>query len=315
VSLRHVAVQTGTTADAPRSGSVIGRVLEFVGGQVGALGPVLFCFTVLAVIAGFRVSRGPARSSRAARAARLLIALGLPIFFAVGLISLRAKVQVNWPAPAYFTLMILTAWLLANGLFAPAPAPARRGWRSWFAGGVVLPGLLFIPLAHDFSIVYPVIARVHGWFSARPLRMRNIDPTARLRGWRDLGRACGRQLATLGPDAFVLCFDYQQTALTAFYTPGQPTTYYAGSYLGGDYRKRLTQYDMWDSRRLDRPELLGRNAVYVGYVSDDLRAAFARVEEQPELEIRERGVRVRNIRIARCYGFKGMRRPGTGTAF
>jgi hypothetical protein len=145
--------------------------------------------------------------------------------------------------------------------------------------------------------------------------MRDVDPTARLRGWREFGAACGHHLAALHPDAFVLCADYQQTALAAFYTPGQPRTYYAGSYLGGDYRKRLTQYDMWDDRRLDRPDLLGRDAVYVGYVSDDLRAAFGRVEEQPELEISEAGVRVRNVRIARCYGFKGMRRPDNGAAF
>jgi len=176
---------------------------------------------------------------------------------------------------------------------------------------VVVPGLLFVPLAHDFSVVYPLLGRVGGWWSGdahKPLESRRIDPTARLRGWRELGRACGAQLEALGPGAFVLCLDYQQTAETAFYTPGQPLTYCAGAYPSQG-RKRFTQYDMWENRRLDRPDLRGRNAVYVGYMNDDVRAAFERVEALPELVVTRRGLRVRRFLLWRCYGFRGMRFP------
>ena len=69
---------------------------------------------------------------------------------------------------------------------------------------------------------------------------------------------------------------------------------------------------MWASRRLDQPELRGRNAVFVGYMSDGVRGAFERVEALPELVITQRGLRVRRFLLWRCYGFRGMRFPIDG---
>ena len=59
----------------------------------------------------------------------------------------------------------------------------------------------------------------------------------------------------------------------AFYVAGQPKTYCAGSYFAGERRKRHTQYDVWPDRSLDpadNPGLLGRDAVYVGFLNDDV---------------------------------------------
>jgi hypothetical protein len=133
----------------------------------------------------------------------------------------------------------------------------------------------------------------------------------RLRGWKLLGEHVSAQLDRLGPGAFVLCDDYMQTAETAFYVKGQPKTYYAGSYYVD--AKRFTQYDMWPDRRLDAPELVGRDAVYVGKggaVPPDIVKAFERLEQLPEVPVVVRGVTVRTFKTWIGHGFKGMTRTG-----
>ena len=83
-------------------------------------------------------------------------------------------------------------------------------------------------------------------------------------------------------------------------------------------RKRHTQYDIWPDRSLDparRPEVLGRDAVYVGFMNEDVRAAFERVEGPFVLDIARGGVKIKTLRYARCYGFRGMRPPGGAGSF
>ena len=74
---------------------------------------------------------------------------------------------------------------------------------------------------------------------------------------------------------------------------------------------------MWPDRSLDvdtNPGLAGKNAVFVGFLNDDVTRAFERVEPRTDVVMRD-GVIVRNIRYALCYGFKGMKRPGGGGHF
>ena len=114
-----------------------------------------------------------------------------------------------------------------------------------------------------------------------------------------------------GHPAIVMCEEYQQSAETAFYTDGNPRTYYAGSYFAKENeRKRFGQYDMWPDRALDQPALQGRNAVYGGYITRDIQNAFDSVEELPRLDIIRDGLKIRSFRVFRCLNFKGMQRPG-----
>jgi hypothetical protein len=178
----------------------------------------------------------------------------------------------------------------------------------WFYGTVAL-GLMTIPIAHDSSRLFPIIGWFNRTFHAR-INPANVDLLMRLRGWRSLGDHVTRQLRTLGKQPFVLCDDYMQTAETAFYVVGQPKTFYAGSWYSD--AKRHTQYDMWPDRRLDSPELVGRNAVYVGKggaIPPDILNAFDKVEPLPEMPVIVRGVTVKTFKTWRCTGFKGMTRP------
>jgi len=303
VSLRHVATQTGAT----RGTLSLTRPLEMLAGQFAALGPTLAVLVIAAII---HVICGINDDNDGSSRAKLLLLAWIGLaFFAINLLaSFRTKVQVNWPAPAYFTLLILTAHFIATRLRS---IRTWRRWRGWFYASILI-GLIFIPVAHDTSIIYPVlrpIARI----SNRDIG--SLDPLARLRGWEELGQHVSEQLAAVGPGAFVLCDDYQQTAEMAFYVRGQPRTYCAGSYFG----KRMSQYDIWPDRSLDKASpLIGRNAIYVGkggQLPAEVLAAFGSVQKLPELPIVVDAVRIKTYKTWRCYGFLGFERPGGHSSF
>lgn len=303
VSLRHVARQTGTDAVdrfAPMN------VLEFVGGQIGVLGPSLVVLMVGAAVYAWR--RRDAATNPHARQMRFLLAIGLPFLALTTLTSLRTKVQLNWPAPAYFTLLMLTAYFIATRLRDRA---TWRPWRPWVWTTIGM-GLLATPVLHHTDMLYPLIRWQHNFRGAKgEPSARRLDVTVKLKGHAETGALVSRELEKLGPGAVVICEDYQETALMAFYVSGQPKTYCAGSYFTRK-RKRHSQYDIWPDRSLDpddHPELVGRDAVYVGFMNDDIRGAFERVEEQFDLDIVRRGVKIGTFRYARCFGFKGLKSP------
>ncbi|MGE5612354.1 MAG: ArnT family glycosyltransferase [Bacillota bacterium] len=305
VSLWHVTRQTGTGSEASFE---IGNPLEFIGGQIGALGPMLVVILVGAAVYALS-RRGSVDPHR--RGMRFLACIGLTYFGIVGITSLRTKIQVNWPAPAYFTLMILAAYFLGTRL---QNRSLWKPWRVWL-WGTVATGFAFMPLAHNTELIYPLVGRISRMVSKK-------EPTAKwdfsykLRGWEQLGQRVSKELATLNPGAFVLCANYQVTAEMAFYVKGQPKTYYVGSwYQNPEERTRQSQYDLWPDRRLDNAALFGRDAVFIGYTPPaDLRAAFESMESIPDETIVRSGLMVRTFQMWRCKSFKGMRRPvGEGT--
>lgn len=308
-TLWHVLRQTG----ADRQGGFAWQNLpEFVGGQLGVLGPPVAVLMGGAIVYALsRRSRDDARR----REMGLLLWIGLPFLIGNALLTFRSKVQPNWPAPAYFSLLILTAYFVATRL---RDQTAWKPWRPWFGSAVAL-GIVATPVLHDTGLLYPIVRWQHAVRGAKgfPVATR-FDPTARLKGWRQVGARVTEELRAVGPDAFILCEDYQLASETAFYVAGQPKTYVAGSYFSGPRRKRHTQWDLWPDRSLDpaeNPGMLGRDAVYVGFINDDVRAAFERVEGPFRLDFIRGGVKIRTLRYARCFGFKGMERPpGAGKA-
>ena len=327
-SLLHVARQTGATAESSFTLSNFG---EFVGGQVAALGPCLAVMMVAAVWMGLRTSRTVradphpnhlpeyrARETESGRATRFLICMGLPFWIIVALTSFRTKIQVNWPAPAYFSLLILTAYFTATRLNNWA---SWRRWRLWFWGAVGA-GLMFTPIAHNTELLYRPIYKLGQALGKRPdraLTPAKWDPTYKLRGWRDLGAYISQESEKLGPGAFVMCEKYDFAAEMAFYVKGQPKTFYVGSWFADPERRgRNTQYDMWPDRRLDQRELLGKDAIFFGYgqkdaddsgAPADIAAAFQKVEKLAPFDVERAGMKIRTFRIWRCYGFKGMTKP------
>ncbi len=319
VTFRHVAKQTGMTDGDDDDTAELNhpvrqvinltvRVAEFIGGQIGVIGPIFF-FMIGGVVYAFgrRWRDDPHR-----RSLQLLAMVGGFFFVLTLLDAFRGKVQINWPAPAYFTLLILAGYFLSICLRTPRWWTIWRGW----AYSVIVFGLLMLPIAHDFSLLYPIIRGVNH-FLKNPLDVSKVDPTVKLKGWSELGQALGDHLQRLPPGTFILCDDYQQTAETAFYTPGQPITYYAGSYYTRP--KRHSQYDIWTDRRLDPPSpLIGHDAIYIGKGSGiprDVALAFDHVEPLPDLDIKSGDVKIRSYRPYLCTGFKGMARPSGASEY
>jgi undecaprenyl-diphosphatase len=297
-SVKHVAHQTGASGGALSRGNF----LEFIGSQIGVVGPLLAVIIVAAVIFASRSQREAIDTPK--RRAMFLVCIGLTFFAFNLIISFVTKVQVNWPAPAYFTLMILSAWFIGTRM---QNVDTWKRWRGWVWGAIIF-GLVLTPIVHDTSIVFPLVRKFNSVFGTK-IQAGNIDLSTRLRGWQQLGSEVTLELRALGDRPFVLCDDYMQTAEMAFYVEGQPVTYYAGSYYAD--AKRFTQYDMWPNRRLDQPELLGRNAIYVGKggeIPAEIPAAFERISERIEIPVIAGGETVKTSKIWRCYGFKGMKR-------
>lgn len=304
VSVKHVTRQIGVTRPS-NNDSPLELIAFMIGAQIGMLGPIMAVFVILAS----RYVLVPRLSADDSNRQKLLMLtwIGLAYWGINFIFGFFTKIQPNWPAPAYFTLMIVVAYFLGTRLQSIL---AWKRWRGWFYGAVAT-GLVTMPIAHDTAIIYPIL-KPFGQIFKRD--MADMDVLARLRGWKQFGAHVSDDLKGLGEGAFVMCDDYQQTAEMAFYVKGQPKTYCAGPYFASN-PKRLSQYDMWADRRLDPTSpLVGRNAVFVGKgtgsnVPEDIANAFERVEDVQVRKFEVNGVVVRTFKTMKCYGFKGMALP------
>jgi hypothetical protein len=304
VTFRHIVKDAG---EGGKAGFHPMNFAEFIGGQIGAVGPTMAAILIGAILFALRRRRDGSRESRAMN---FLLIMGIPLFAAIGLLSFVTKTQVNWPAPSYFALLVLAAYFLSTRMHDVA---AWRRWRGIFWITVVF-GILCTPIAHNTQLLYRPVNKFGQMIGKKKLLPRQWDPTLKLRGWREFGIVISDQLTTLRPGAIVMCEDYQTTAEAAFYVMGQPKTYYVGSWLQKPWR--LTQYDLWADRRLDNPDLLGRDAIYCGHDGvagsgmppDEFVAAFESVEKLPDLKTVREGLEVREFHLWRCKGFKGMHR-------
>jgi 4-amino-4-deoxy-L-arabinose transferase-like glycosyltransferase len=283
LSARHVASQgRGDTL-------TLEHLAEFMGSQVLVLSPLIAGVLGWGLWIGLREGLGRGREPY-----RFLLAFAAPVLGFYLLVALQGKVQANWVAAAYPSLALATAGLLLERRRALAAAPRRAQTRLVVAA--VLVGLGLSAAGHA---------------TERLGLPRHLDPTARLRGWKELGQAVGEAVERM-PDprrTFLVADRYQVVSELAFYTPGQPPAYNFN--LG----RRLNQYDLWEG-----PDTrLGWDAVYVkeGRRPLDQRvlAAFERVDPPAVVEIR-RGERiVRVFTLYRGYGFRGAPSPAGPARF
>ena len=301
----HVSHNIGL---GPASRFSIGSVIDFWTGQLGVVGPVMFllvaaaCATAITSSAAGR-DADVCRSHSIRRRMRFLLCMGLPVFAAVFIASFRTNPGANWVAPGYFSLLILTTWVVARKLTANA-----FGWRTLVSMSI-LSSLVLIFFAYRSESLYTLYGNIAPRLGL-PLETIKVDPTARLRGWAEFGERLGRELEALGEGAFILTDTYPHAAQAAFHTPGRPMTYFVGSYFcDARYAKALSQYDMWPDRDLAQQRLLGRDAIYVGEMHPELRSAFESVEALPDVTVERRGVAVRHWTLWRCRGFNGLSRP------
>jgi hypothetical protein len=307
ITFRHVGEDVGVIAGE----FSFGNLAAFWIGQLGVIGPGLFILLLAAVIWGLRASIARATPARERWAYILLLSFGLPVFIGVILTCFRQHPSASWPMAAYFTLTILTAAFIARLLNDPA---RPQLWRC-----VVYPSLLvniaLVLLAHRTDLLYPLLLRLDHAVPSLHLSIKT-DPTHRLHGWKAVGQQASEQLRLLRPGAIIMAGDYQIAAELAFYMPGQPKTFCIGSYFAdSSQREPFSQYDLWPDRRLDPVSaaehgLIGRDALYLGPMTADLRRAFDQVQQLPDLMVEEHGLMVRRVQAWRCQGFRGIPWPG-----
>lgn len=275
-SFRHVYGNAGKSGHLGPSG--LATAGEFLASQFGVLTPIAAGLLLWALA---RCLRGWQRDRDEIDLFCLWGALPLLLFYFAT--SFGGRSEANWAAPAY------VAALAALARHAPKEKP--RLLRAALLGA-----LPFTLLAYRFDLVYDLGLHL-------PPR---ADPTTRMRGWSQLGRAAGLYLSPRahGPAPFVLADTYQVTAELAFYVPGQPRAYCA------DTGRRRNQYDFWPGLE----GFLGRDALYAADGDFPrphhlLRRAFARFERLATVVHRHRGREVRRFSLFRLSGYRGLARP------
>lgn len=260
VSFRHVAGQAGVTG---------GRVLDWLGpvrylsGQAAVIGPFWFAAMLWAMGAFWRRPAPAAEERHDALGFRLLLSAATVPWAGFLVFSFVTKVQPNWPVVAVLPgIVLVVAW--ATRIRRCAGTGTRRLVNGLLITAVVFGGTSVVAL-HRMEWFTPALA----WLARRepPWNLTPVakfDPTARLRGWAQLGREVGEVLRAehaSGRAPFIMADEYQTASQIAFYCPGQPTVYCVQSVLGN----RQSQYDVWRPNPIvDGADFTGRPCVYVG---------------------------------------------------
>jgi 4-amino-4-deoxy-L-arabinose transferase-like glycosyltransferase len=228
----------------------IATFAEFVGGQMAVISPVtwiLFVLVSILLLLHFR--------SRDRRVLYLLCFSLAPLLGVLAL-SLRQRIEANWPAAVYPAGMILlSAWGCGN---IAVGSRLDSSLRPYFKKGVIVGAVMAL-----LTYVLPF------WAGAAPDH-RADRLVARMQGWRQLGVEAGKALegAPCPRRTFILTFNRQLTSELAFYTPGQPRVY--------NWRNPgcapESQYDIWEGPSIGwdalivLPETDSRNvAAMTGY--------------------------------------------------
>jgi hypothetical protein len=246
-----------------RNGSVIGRELELLGGQLGLVTPILFALMVAAVVAALRRSSSPRRALLAG------VAVSIWAFFALS--ALRHPVAANWPAlailPAAVVLGTDTGWV---------------GRTKWLPVGELLAGAVVL-------VVYS--HAVHPWLPIPAPR----DPIAQAYGWEQLAAAVELEAsrdsahgdAAAGERRIWIAADrYQEAAELMFHLPAHPPV------LALEMASRPSQFDLWPTAAQviapgdDMIVALDATSAPAAHVVEQLTPHFTSVVAGPVVEMR-----------------------------
>jgi 4-amino-4-deoxy-L-arabinose transferase-like glycosyltransferase len=255
------------------SGSVIGRELEMIGGQIGLVSPVLFFLLAAAVWRALR--------NTGVRSIDRLLAVASIVIFAFFMYSAsKRRVEANWPALAYLPAMLLLAGTHA----------AWRRARSMQIGLGVAALLTLVTYVNAYTPILPVPAR--------------RDPAARAAGWDGLARVVAERVRSDSAYVHVTADRYQDASELAFHLPDHPTVFTLN--LGG----RPNQYDLWPgfaaSARVGDDMLLVLDDVegtpaQIGL----LRPHFSSIVREDSARLERGGDVVKQFRLWRLRGWRG----------
>jgi 4-amino-4-deoxy-L-arabinose transferase-like glycosyltransferase len=292
VSLWHVMGQAGLLEQEVHFS--IKNFFEFLGSQIGVISPLLFFALVGAMIRSGKRGWGEREDTFL-----FLFLLSSPFLAFFLLWSVYEKVQGNWAAPAYLAAAVaLAGWW--DELLARAENSRRSRILAAVFSIVLLPGVLLVAIGH-----FPDALKWVG-IELSP----QLDPTKRLRGWKELGIAVGRITRNARDgEMFLVSDSYQVASELAFYVSGQPRVYNLN--LG----RRMNQYDIWGG--LDG--LQGRDLLFVTYGDGEahhfIREACRELKRVEVVTIFHRGNPVQAFSIFYCERYKGLILPQEKRAY
>lgn len=253
------------------------RFLEFVGSQLGVVTPLLLVTGLFSLIKG-----------RSSRVGAFLFWFSAPVLVFFILKSIQGKVEANWAMTGYITMLISFA-----ALYLSRFGELSRAGKT-LASAAVTFAIAVTALAH-----YPTVLNL-------PPR---LDPSARLRGWSELGQEAGGIMREIEGPAFLFSDSYQVASELAFYTEGHPVTYCVN--LG----RRMNQYDLWPG-----PEgLLRYTGVFVTIGDSEaplaILRAFDTCEMRPFSAYEKSGAKLRDYSIFVCRDFSGRIEESTAHSY
>ncbi len=271
--------------------------LDYVGGQAALLMGYWFVVWLAAMAAHRPTAKSDAGVS-------YLWWLSAPMFLVFLALSFKTGGgEPNWPVTAYLSGLVLAAAWLRRQMASPS-AWYRRIVMTVLSVACGL-GLAATVVMHHTDWIRPLLARLSGPATAdRPMPLRRFDPTCRLRGWRALGEAVDRERARLraeGGEPVLAASSWALPGELGAYCAGHPQAYSLGLAMGD----RHSQYDLWPNPLRDAAAFRGRTFIVVGWVSEEARKAFDRVEEPREVVYCEEGQPISSWTVTVCRGYRG----------
>ena len=293
VTFQHVAQLAGLK---PRDPDLPSKTidwlgpLKYMGGQFILM---LGTWFLLWAVAVFRFAPWHDRDE----GRRYLWCLSVPMFLLfLGFSPKTGGGELNWP---------ITAYLTGSVLAAIAYAQHGRAWMHGIIAATCLLGILASVAIYVSPALHPAMERIVGKPSTKnPTPIRKLDPTCRLRGWRELAAAIDdirEQLRQRGEEPILVATGWTLPGQLGVYCRDHPRVYCIGSLQG----ERLSQYDLWHNP-LDHPEgFLDRTFILVGSVHHDTLRAFRDVEPARivRVQVGQRPIAEFTIWVAR--GFQG----------
>jgi hypothetical protein len=219
--------------------------------------------------------------------------------------------ELNWPATAYLSGMVLAIAWLAEQL---AAAPGMR--RVVALSGLALMSGISLSLTlllHHSALARPLLelfceapTRLH------PTPMRRLDPTCRLKGWQTLAAEVDQlreQCRLAGVEPILATARWSEAGELGFYCRGQPTVFSIGLAHGDRY----SQYDLWRPNPLADPDrFLGKTFIIVNSLNGPLDQVFDLVDAPRIVTHCEGGHPLAQWRLVVGHGFRGFPTPGNG---
>lgn len=303
--------------------------LSFFGAHFGVYSPLIFA-GMLAALWGAR------RDARTDFGTQFLLWFALPLLAIYAILALNKAGQPNWTAPAFVSVGILS---VARWYDAAQTSRTKRKFALWaLAMGAIMSlsiidmdltwrlsawwrrALAHLPAPEQATASWARAALNFGHKLAQPFPY-SLDPSARLRGWRDAAAAVGQIRRVVeeasGERVLLIANHYSTAAELAFYlpekrveAPGHPPVYLPAS------PAIESQFAFWPSYGAPSGKqnpFRGRTALYITDRPNDdppasLTATFAHTELLEIRELHEHGALLRTLRIFKCQNYQAHER-------